>query len=53
MSDRFPPWVILHVPHDSTLVPSEVRKQITLADDDLAQKLIKLFGRAGIRFQSF
>jgi N-formylglutamate deformylase len=42
MSDQFPPWVILHVPHDSTLVPSEVRHQITLGDDELAQELIKM-----------
>ena len=42
MSDQFPPWVILHVPHDSTLVPPELRHQITLGDDELAQELIKM-----------
>ena len=42
MSDLFPPWVILHLPHDSTLVPPEVRHQIILGDDDLARELIKM-----------
>ena len=42
MSDQFPPWVIFHVPHDSTLVPSEVRRQITLTDGELNEELIKM-----------
>jgi len=42
MSDQCPPWVIFHVPHDSTLVPSEVRHQITLTDDELDEELIKM-----------
>ena len=42
MNDLFPPWVIFHVPHDSTLVPSEVRQQITLSDEDLAEELAKM-----------
>ena len=42
MSDQCPPWVIFHVPHDSTLVPSEVRRQITLADGELDEELIKM-----------
>jgi len=41
MSARFSPWVIFHVPHDSTLVPSEVRRQITLTDGELDAELIK------------
>lgn len=42
MSDQFPPWVIFHVPHESTLVPSEVRRQITLTDGELDEELIKM-----------
>lgn len=42
MSDQCPPWVIFHVPHDSTLVPSEVRRQITLTDGELDEELIKM-----------
>lgn len=40
--DQFPPWVLFHVPHDSKLVPSEVRTQITLTDDELNEELIKM-----------
>ena len=42
MRDQCPPWVIFHVPHDSTLVPSEVRRQITLTDGELDEELIKM-----------
>jgi N-formylglutamate deformylase len=42
MSDQCPPWVIFHVPHDSMLVPSEVRRQITLTDGELDEELIKM-----------
>lgn len=42
MSDRFPPWVVFHVPHDSMHVPSEVRHQFTLGDEDLSQELMKM-----------
>ena len=42
MSDQCPPWVIFHVPHDSTLVPSGVRRQITLTDRELDEELIKM-----------
>jgi N-formylglutamate amidohydrolase len=40
MSDQCPPWVIFHVPHDSTLVPSEVKRQST--DGELDEELIKM-----------
>ena len=42
MSDQFPPWVIFHVPHDSTFVPSEVRCHITLTDGELDEELTKM-----------
>ena len=42
MRDQCPPWVIFHVPHDSTLIPLEVRHQITLPDGELDEELIKM-----------
>ena len=42
MRDQCPPWVIFHVPHDSTLIPLEVRHQITLTDGELDEELIKM-----------
>jgi len=35
----FPPWVILHLPHDSTDVPEEVREQFLLNDHQLAHEI--------------
>jgi hypothetical protein len=34
----YPPWVVLHVPHDSVDVPPEVRNQISLDDHQLAEE---------------
>jgi N-formylglutamate deformylase len=31
----FPPWAVLHIPHESTHVPDEVRSQFVLSDDAL------------------
>jgi N-formylglutamate deformylase len=42
MNDQFPPWVVFHLPHDSMVVPSQVRRQITLIDDELAQVLVNM-----------
>lgn len=40
MSDLFyPPWVVLHIPHDSVNVPPEVRNQFLIDDDQLANEL--------------
>lgn len=38
----YPPWVVLHVPHDSVDVPPEVRNQISLDDDQLADELRRM-----------
>jgi len=38
----FPPWLIFHVPHDSTFIPPEVREQILLSDEELAAELISI-----------
>lgn len=36
---KYPPWVVLHIPHDSTAIPDEVRPQFLLSDQDLALEL--------------
>jgi len=37
----YPPWVILHIPHDSSVVPSEVRSQFLLSDAELKLERIR------------
>jgi N-formylglutamate amidohydrolase len=37
-----PPWVVLHVPHDSTFIPPEVRPQFLLTDDALQEELLRM-----------
>lgn len=39
---RYPPWVVLHVPHDSTLIPRELRTQFLLDDTELARELVRM-----------
>ncbi|MEI6469833.1 MAG: N-formylglutamate amidohydrolase [Betaproteobacteria bacterium] len=41
-SCEMPPWVIFHIPHDSTVIPSEVRDQFVLNDKDLSREIIKM-----------
>ena len=36
------PWVIFHIPHDSTVIPLEVRDQFVLNELDLSRELIKM-----------
>ena len=36
----YPPWVILHLPHDADRIPGEVRDQFILNDEDLARELL-------------
>lgn len=33
------PWVVLHIPHDSTFIPDQVRPQFLMSDQDLALEL--------------
>lgn len=40
--EPFPPWLIFHVPHDSTFIPPEVREKIFLSDEELAAELISI-----------
>ena len=42
---RPPPWWIFHVPHDSVLVPGEVRRQILLSDEQLELELLRMTDR--------
>jgi len=37
--NRFPPWVVLHVPHDTTMIPADVRGQLLLTDEELRKEL--------------
>ncbi len=36
---QFPPWVVLHVPHDATFIPPEVRDQFVLDDQQLEHEV--------------
>lgn len=38
----YPPWVVLHVPHDSTTVPAAVRPQFLLDDAELGRELARM-----------
>lgn len=38
----YPPWVVLHIPHDSTVVPAEVRTQFLLTDSALTFELQRM-----------
>lgn len=38
----YPPWVILHVPHDSAAVPPHVRSQFLLEDAELCRELTRM-----------
>jgi N-formylglutamate amidohydrolase len=38
----YPPWVVLHVPHDSTAVPANVRSQFLLDDAELGRELDRM-----------
>ncbi len=41
-SDVYPPWIVLHVPHDSTTVPADVRSQFLLDDAELGRELDRM-----------
>lgn len=38
----FPPWVVLHIPHDSTVIPDHVRPQFLLTDPELTLELQRM-----------
>ena len=37
-----PPWVVLHIPHNSTLIPANVSDQFTLSDAELNDEIKKM-----------
>jgi N-formylglutamate amidohydrolase len=41
-SSSLPPWVVLHVPHDATFIPAEVRDQFVLSDEELRSEVIRM-----------
>lgn len=41
-ASRLPAWVVLHVPHDSMVVPDEVRAQFVLSDEALRDELVRM-----------
>ncbi len=38
----FPPWVILHIPHDSSVIPSDLRPQFLVSDAELKLELQRM-----------
>lgn len=38
-AEDYPPWLVLHVPHDSTVIPDSVRDQFLLDDVELRREL--------------
>lgn len=38
----YPPWVVLHLPHDSTVIPDSVRDQLLLSDDELDMEIARI-----------
>jgi len=41
-AEQLPPWVILHVPHDATRIPHQVRDQFVLSDPQLAREVLRM-----------
>jgi len=39
---KLPEWVVLHIPHDSTVIPDSVRDQFVLSDDELQLELQRM-----------
>lgn len=39
---NYPPWVIIHLPHDSLEIPLEVRRQFILSDDELSAEKARM-----------
>ena len=37
-----PPWIVLHIPHNSTFIPASVRDQFTLSDAELDDEILKM-----------
>ncbi len=37
-----PPWMVFHLPHDSTDIPPDIREQFVLSPDRLATELVRM-----------
>ena len=40
MSHQLAPWVVLHIPHNSTLIPEQVRDQFILSAEQLEREVL-------------
>lgn len=45
MTEQLPPWVLLHIPHDSTVIPPGLRDQFVASDAQLARELLRMTDR--------
>ena len=41
-SPEWPPWVVLHIPHESTTLPADVRSRLLLDDENLRNEVIRM-----------
>lgn len=41
----YPDWVVLHIPHDSVVIPDSVRSQFVLDEGELAKELLRMTDR--------
>ena len=41
-SRQLPPWVVLHIPHDSVYIPGNVRRRMPLTDEALDRELLRM-----------
>jgi N-formylglutamate deformylase len=39
---RFPPWLVVHVPHDATAIPPDVRGQFLPGDQELTDEILRM-----------
>ena len=42
MNNIIPPWLVFHVPHDSQLIPNNIRSQFSLSKEELEDELLKM-----------
>ena len=42
MPINIPSWIVFHVPHDSTYIPADIRKQFVLTDKQLSNEILKM-----------
>ena len=37
---HLPPWVVMHIPHDATTIPGDVRGQFLGSDEEIREELL-------------